>query len=143
MEIQGRIWKEGKVWLVEIPSLDVMTQGKTREDALFMITDAIHELLSSYFNKADLKGFSVESIDYGKEVIAITSNDTNLLASFSLRRLREMSGVTVKEAAERMGSKSPNAYAQYEKGGTSITIPKFEELLVAASPKQGFKLRLV
>lgn len=143
MEIQGRIWKEGKFWLVEIPSLDVMTQGKTREDAHFMIKDALFELMVSYFRDENLKDFELESIDYGKEVIAITSNNTKLLLAFSLRRLREMSGSTVKEAAERLGSKSPNAYAQYERGTTNITIEKYEELLEAANPARELRLRLV
>jgi hypothetical protein len=33
MELQGHVWKEGKFWLIEVPALDVMTQGKTKEDA--------------------------------------------------------------------------------------------------------------
>ena len=36
------------------------------------------------------------------------------MLALSLRRQREKSGSTVREASERLGSKSPNAYAQYE-----------------------------
>ena len=27
MELEGKIWKSKKFWLVEVPSLDIMTQG--------------------------------------------------------------------------------------------------------------------
>ncbi len=45
MELQGKVWKDGKFWLVEIPSLDVMTQGKSKKDALRMIEDAVAGLI--------------------------------------------------------------------------------------------------
>lgn len=43
------------------------------------------------------------------------------MLALSLRRQREKSGLTIREAAERLGSKSPNAYAQYEKGRIRIS----------------------
>ena len=49
MELEGRIWKNKKHWLVEVSSLNIMTQGKTREEALFMIKDAIMEYIRYYF----------------------------------------------------------------------------------------------
>jgi len=143
MELEGKIWKSGKFWLVEVPCLDVMTQGKTREEALFMIGDAIKELMGSYFEKEVGKDFEITVTDYKKEGIGVSANDTKLLLAFSLRRQREISGSTVKEAAERLGSKSPNAYAQYEKGTISVSIDKFEDLLEAANPFDHRKLRLV
>jgi hypothetical protein len=27
MELEGKIWKSGKFWLVEVPAIDVMTQS--------------------------------------------------------------------------------------------------------------------
>ena len=32
MRVQGRIFKDGKFWLAEVPILDAMTQGSTRKD---------------------------------------------------------------------------------------------------------------
>jgi hypothetical protein len=50
MELEGRIWKDGKFWLVEIPILDAMTQGKSRKDALRMIEDAVTGLTGYSYN---------------------------------------------------------------------------------------------
>ena len=143
MELEAKIYKDGKFWLVEVPSLDTMTQGKTRKEALSMTKSLVRQMIISYFKDEDIANFRITLSDYGKDVIGITANDTKLLLALSLRRQRETSGSTIKEAAERLGSKYPNSYAQYEKGETSISIEKFEHFLIAANPKGERKLRLV
>jgi hypothetical protein len=140
MEMEGKIWKDGKFWLVEIPALDAMTQGKTRKEALAMAEDLVFEMAKSYLEVG--KDFIVTAIDYKKDRIGITANDTRLLLALSLRRQREQSGSTVREASKRLGSKSPNAYAQYERGRTSISVDKYEELLIAANPLRKLQLRI-
>ncbi len=65
------------------------------------------------------------------------------MLALSLRRQREKSCLTIREAAERLGSKSPNAYAQYEKGRIKISLDKYESLLQAANPCQTSRLRIV
>jgi hypothetical protein len=140
MEMEGKIWKDGKFWLVEIPALDAMTQGKTRKEALAMAEDLVFEMAKSYFEVG--KDFIVTAIDYKKDRIGVTASDTRLLLALSLRRQREKSGSTVREASKRLGSKSPNAYAQYERGRTSISVDKYEELLIAANPFKKLQLRI-
>lgn len=39
MELEGKAWKDSKLWLVEIPILDIMTQGKSKKGALHMFED--------------------------------------------------------------------------------------------------------
>ncbi|MES2274366.1 MAG: type II toxin-antitoxin system HicB family antitoxin [Chlamydiota bacterium] len=143
MEMEGKIWKDGKFWLVEVPPLDVMTQGKTRKEALAMIGDLVTEMAKSYFKEDLEKGFAITVIDYKRDVIGVTSNDNRLFLALSLRRQREKSGSTVREASERLGSKSPNAYGQYERGRTNISLDKYEELLNAANPFEQRHLRVV
>lgn len=41
MRFSGRIYKDGEFWLAEIPVLDLMTQGKTKEDAYDMVADML------------------------------------------------------------------------------------------------------
>ena len=142
MEIEGKIWKDGKFWLIEVPALDAMTQGKTRKEALAMVDDLVLEMTKSYFEDEVGKDFSVTIIDYKKDVIGITVSDNKLLLALSLRRQREKSGSTVREASERLGSKSPNAYAQYEKGKIGISLDKYEQLLMAANPFEPRRLRI-
>jgi predicted RNase H-like HicB family nuclease len=143
MEIEGKIWKDGKFWLVEVPALDAITQGKTRKEALAMAKDLVFEMTKSYFEDEIDKNFSITVIDYKKNTIGVTASDNRLFLALSLRRQREKSGSTVREASERLGSKSPNAYAQYERGKTSISVDKYEELLTAANPSERLRLRIV
>lgn len=143
MEMEGKVWKDGKLWLVEVPTLDAMTQGKTRKEALSMIKDLVIEMSQSYFKNELEKDFAVIIIDYTKEMIGVTANNNKILLALSLRRQREKSGSTIREASERLGSKSPNAYAQYERGITNISLDKYEQLLLAANPMERRQLRVV
>ncbi|MGC1879118.1 MAG: type II toxin-antitoxin system HicB family antitoxin [Rhabdochlamydiaceae bacterium] len=143
MEMEGKIWKDGKFWLVEVPTLDAMTQGKTRKEALAMIEDLVLEMARCYFNDDIENDFKITVTDYKKDIIGVTSNDNKLLLALSLRKQREKSGSTVREVAERLGSKSPNAYAQYEKGKIRISLDKYEQLLQAANPFKHSLLRIV
>ena len=142
MELEGRIWKNKNHWLVEVSSLNIMTQGKTKEEALFMIEDAIMEYMKYYF-EGEIKGFELKVNDYKKSVIGISSNNNKLLLALSLRKQREKSGSTIREVSERLGSKSPNSYAQYERGKTRISLDQYEKLLHAANPYQNRLLRVV
>ena len=56
------------------------------------------------------------------------------MISLLLRRQREKSGLTLAEAAERMGAKSRNTYARYEQGTSVPTVEKLNQLLHAVSP---------
>jgi transcriptional regulator with XRE-family HTH domain len=56
------------------------------------------------------------------------------MISLLLRRQRQRSGLSLAEAAERLGARSRNAYARYESGASVPTIVKFEALLKAISP---------
>lgn len=143
MELEGRIWKEGKFWIVEVPVIDVCTQGRTRKEAIFMIQDAIQQLLSIYFHLEKIIGLKLDILDYNKNQIGIKASDNNVMLSFSLIRQREMSKSTVREVAERLGSKSPNSYAQYERGKMRVTLDQYERLLQAVNPNSPPTLRVV
>lgn len=143
MELVGKVWKDGKFWLVEVPLLNVCTQGHTRKNALFMIEDAISELLTSYFAPTALQELQITVRDYGKDSIGVSASDSNILLSFLLIRQRELSRSTVREVAERLGSRSPNSYAQYERGKMRVTLNQYERLLHAVNPEKPATLRLI
>jgi len=143
MEFEGKIWKDGKFWLIEVPSLNLMTQGKTQKESLAMLQDAIKGLVECYFKSEMERDFSITVHKYGKGTVGVTSNDTRLLLALSLRKQREKSGSTIREASERLGSKSPNAYAQYERGTINISLDKYEALLSAANPADRRYLRVI
>ena len=66
MELEGKIWKDGKFWIVEVPAINVCTQGFTRKEALLMIEDAIKELIFEYFKTANADPLIIEILDYEK-----------------------------------------------------------------------------
>jgi hypothetical protein len=122
MRLEGRIWKDGKHWLVEVPMLDVMTQGRARKEALAMVIDAIESL-------AHQKGFRAKLYRVEGEAIEVGSPDTAVLTALLLRRQREAHGLSLAEVSKRLGQSSRNAYARYERGASVPTIDKLQELL--------------
>ncbi|MFH1980978.1 MAG: helix-turn-helix transcriptional regulator [Pseudomonadota bacterium] len=127
MRFYGKVYKDGKFWLAEVPLLDAMTQGHTRMEAFGMVAD----LLESLVNRA---GFSV-TVHPGKHGdFEVSSSDPRALISLFLRRQREKSGLSLSEAATRLGAKSRNAYARYERGTSMPSIEKLTELYQAIAP---------
>lgn len=142
MELEGKVWKSGKFWLIEVPALGVMTQGRSRKEALKMISDAIEGLVECCFPN-ESQNFQVDVQEYKNGVIGVSSLNNSLMLAFSLRRQREASKSSVREVSERLGSNSPNAYAKYEKGRARVSLDQYERLLQAVNPKQKFHLRVV
>lgn len=142
MELEGKIWKDGKFWLIEVSCLDIMTQGKTRKEAFKMIKDAIMTCALCNIDEKLLVDFDVIVKEYDGNVIGITATDNKILLALSLIRQRVKSGSTIRDASKRLGSDSPNAYGVYEKGKINISLDKYERLLYAANPQQHNCLRL-
>ena len=129
----GRMYRDGKFWLIEIPILNVMTQGYTRKEAFEMIADLVETL-------ADKHGFSV-TVHPGKSgAFEVSSSDTRTMVSLLLQRQRELSGLSLAQAAKRLGVRSRNAYARYEQGVSVPTVEKLNELLHAVAPNKDFVL---
>lgn len=137
MELEGRVWKDEKStwWLAEVSFLDVMTQGKSRKDALRMLDDAIVELLKDAYPE-QLKKFRLRITQYEDGVIGVGASDDKFLFALGLKRQRENNGATIRQAAKRLKSKSPNSYARYERGYARPSIEKYAQLLHAANPNR-------
>ncbi len=63
----GRVYKSDRIWLADIPSLDVMTQGLTKSDGFVMIKDLLETLVNR-------PGFSVDVHPNGLDGFAITAS---------------------------------------------------------------------
>jgi len=136
MELEGRIWKESDSswWLVEISFLDVMTQGRTRKEALEMIKDAVMELLTDSYTDLLGKRFQLTVTLYEDGVIGMGASEDKLLFALGLKRQRLRSGSTIRDVSKRLKSRSPNTYARYERAETRPSLEKYAELLHAANP---------
>ena len=134
MRLHGRVYKDGKFWLAEVPMLDAMTQGRTCKEALAMVADLLETL-------ANRPGFSVQVHPGKHEGFEVSATDIRGLISLLLRRQRERSGLSLAEAAARLGAKSRTAYARYERGTSVPTLDKLTALLQAVAPGQDFVLQ--
>lgn len=127
MRFVGRVFKAGKYWAIEVPILDVVTQGRTRKEAYGMIADAIESLVKKEDFKVRVYGTKGGAFEIG------ASNQAALTA-FLLRRMRQKAGLSLEQIAARLGSKSPNSYARYEQGRSVPSVEKFAELISAVAP---------
>jgi helix-turn-helix protein len=127
MRFRGKLQRDGRHWLAEVPAFDAITQGRTRGEALDMIADWFASMAGQ--SPRSVRVVNVCSADF--EIAAI---DTRAMISLLLRRQRQKSGLSLAAVAERLGAKSRNAYARYEQGATVPTVEKLAELLHAIAP---------
>lgn len=134
MRFEGKVTRDGRFWLAEIPLLDAMTQGRTRAEALEMIAD----WLVTMVNRA---GFHARAHPRGKHEFEVSGSDAAAMTALLLRRKREASGASLRDVASRLGASSRNAYARYERGDAVPTLDKLDALLKAAAPGGDFVIR--
>ena len=127
MRLQGRIFEDDGFWLAEVPILDAMTQGRSKQDALDMVKDLVETL-------ANRPGFAVAVHSCADGNIELASDDIRGLVALILQRHRTRNGLSVPEAARRLGAESPKAYARYERGESSPTLEQLSELMAAVAP---------
>lgn len=126
MRFEGRIWKDGKYWLVEIPVLDAMTQGRTKKEAFEMAADLVETLV-------DVKGFTVRVYPLPQDRFELASDNSRLMVALMLKRQRQRHGLSLAQVARKLKASSRNSYARYEQGRSMPTVEKLAELLSAVS----------
>lgn len=88
MRVKGRIFEDGGFWLAEVPVLDAMTQGTSKEDAVDMVKDMVETL-------ANRPGFSVTVHSCGDGTIELDSDDVHGLEALIEDRQRTRSAVSL------------------------------------------------
>lgn len=75
--------------------------------------------------------------------LGLTSSkwDPRTMISLLLRRQRHKSGLSLAQAAARLGVRSRNAYARYEQGASVPTVEKLDQLVKAVAPGSDIVLR--
>jgi len=111
MRFQGKVYRDGRFWLAEVPIVEAITQGRTRKEALEMMSDWFETMV-------DQSGFSVTVHTVSAETFEVASSDIRAIVSLLLRRRREASGLSLAEAARLLGVKSRNAYGLVTRRGS-------------------------
>lgn len=136
MLIEGRLIRDGRWYLAEIPLLDGMNQARTRKAALAMAVDWVRTLAP----KGSVK---ISARSLGTDRFVLSCEPPEALVALALRRRREAAGLSLAQVAERIGAKSRNAYARYEQGTALPTITKLAELFRAVDPDRDLTLTVV
>lgn len=122
--------------MVEVPELNVATQGKSRAHALHMLADAIESLVNK-------KGFKISVTKPQQGSFLTSANDPKIFMAFFLKQQRELHRLTVREVAKRLSLKSHASYAQYEQGKSLPGMDVLEKFIQAINPKAGVALNVV
>ena len=126
--MQGKVWRKKNWYVVEIPALDLMTQGKNKDDALYMINDA----LSLHLEELGVKGFDPDGScwvdkDHGNFSVAVPWSKK--VVGFMMQRLRDRTNLSQRDLAKKLGYSSHNSIAAYETGKIQPTLEKFSEIM--------------
>ncbi|MFH1263005.1 MAG: helix-turn-helix transcriptional regulator [Pseudomonadota bacterium] len=138
MNLEGRVippkGRRNPHWSVEIPLLEIYTQGRSRNDAYRMARDAVESLVNR-------KGFHVTVTPGKGNAFDVSANDFPIFLAFVLARLRTGHRLSTRQVAERLSSTSPNAYARYERGRAMPKLDTLLTLLRAINPRLSLVLR--
>jgi len=138
VNFEGFLWKEGRLWPIEVPALDIITQGHTRNEACSMMKEAVELLV-------DRKGFEVEVIFVKDDrfiLRAKRSVDDVYLIALLLRQQRARFGLSTSEVARRLGI-TKHAYAQYEQARSLPSLTRIQDFLSAMSDDAVFAVNVL
>ena len=130
MKLEGRLIPptetSSRYWAIEVPVIGLHTQGKNQRQALIMIKDAIFHLS---------KGIEVDLTLGENHIFWVGANDQKAFLAFILSRVRTEQKLKIREASQRVGSKSPNTFGRYEQGKAMPRLDTLESILKALNPK--------
>ena len=132
MKIRGSYFRDGKHWVVDLPAIDATTQAPAKSK----IEEMVRDLLSSLANRP----IELSAALFGNGKIEVDVIDEVALFPLILRRQREKSGMSQKDAANLLGYASVNAYSAYEQGERQPSLEKAEKLLKAVSKESRIRI---
>jgi len=78
MRFEGKVERDGRFWLAEIPLQDAMTQGRTRKEALAMVVDWMETMVNR-------QGFTAEVHAISRSEFEISGSDAAAMTALRLR----------------------------------------------------------
>ena len=132
MVFVGTIKKSGKLWIVEVPQFEAITQAHTKAECFGMIRDWFVSIIN------DNSAVQVQPMDTDKFIVKL--EPTPKVFGLLLQRQRLKSGLSIREAAKILGFKSANSYASYEQGNREPSISVAARLMKAVSKQDQLDL---
>ncbi|MCM2284281.1 MAG: hypothetical protein NDI81_05845 [Desulfobacula sp.] len=77
MRFSGKIYKDGKFWLAEIPIIDLMTQGHTKKEAYEMVADMLESLINK--DGCDITIFKGKKDHFEVELLNAVCPETDIV----------------------------------------------------------------
>jgi hypothetical protein len=128
MRFAGKLIKERKGgWSISVDGLCAYSQGTTRKEAFAMIADAIEGMVNK-------PGFKVEVFVGAGGYFEVGANDPKTLLAFFIAQQRGLHEMSLAEVAKKLGRKSRDTYAKYEKGVSVPAVTTLGDLLSAFGP---------
>lgn len=127
MRFEGQIFKNKGMYLVEVPALGLLSQGKSLAEAKKMARASLED----FIGKPD---FEAKVTFLNEKRFIIEGSDSRYVIGLMLRSLRQKAGLTIRQVAEALGAKSPRAYSAYENGERLPSTDKLAELIRAIDP---------
>ncbi|MFA4875041.1 MAG: helix-turn-helix transcriptional regulator [bacterium] len=138
VNFEGFVWKEGRYWPIDVPALDIITQGRSKKDAYAMIKDAVEMLV-------DREGFKAEVIPMSGDrfVLRAARNEDDIyLIALLLKQQRAKYGLSTSEVARRLHI-TKHAYAQYEQARALPSLVKIQEFVGAMNKDAIFAVNVL
>ena len=142
MFLEGRVWRDpddAKMWLIEIPILNLMAQGKSKKDAFKMIKNVTSELIRDLPTDVS-KGYVLKTEEFEEGKFGLTCSIPIILIAIIVRRQREGAGLRQKRT--KADAVLPMYTDNIETGRSACSILKFVEILEFLNPKQKLVLRI-
>ena len=102
--------------------LETGRSAASRKEGYEMAADLIEAIV-------DQQGFKATVEPVGNDRFYLGANNERALIALAFRRARERGGFTVRQASEKLGSNSPNAFGAYEQGRVTPKLDTFTKYL--------------
>ena len=111
--------------MIEVPDLDLMTQGHTKDEAYDMLADLLK-------TATDHAGFKPDIARHSNNTFLLRGRDEQSerdLIALLLKRQRARAGLSLSDMARLLKVSSKNAYARYEHGDSVPSPIMMERML--------------
>jgi hypothetical protein len=132
----GRLFESEGRHFAELPVIDFIVSGKSREEVLTSVYDQLKNLV-----KDDSFEFEIRTYGENERYIFITSERCGPLLGLILRHYRKKHNLSAKDLADRLGYASVSALAPYESGKVEASLSQALKLFKAINPNGRVTLR--